>query len=113
MIVMDWVKVAPASALKPGTVIQVEVDDEPIVLALTDEGEYCATTDICSHEYVLLHDGFLEGHEIECPQHGSKFDMRTGAVINLPATQPVDYYEVKVEGDEIYLRGPHSGLKEE
>lgn len=110
---MEWLKVASVTELRPGTVIKVEVDEEPIALALTDEGEYLAISDICSHEYVLLHDGWLEGPEIECPQHGSMFDMRNGAVVNLPATQPVDFYEVKVEDNEIYVRGPHPGAKEE
>lgn len=110
---MEWVRVASTADLKPGSVIQVEIDEEPIALAQTDDGEYLATTDVCSHEYVLLHDGFLEGPEIECPQHGSKFDMRTGQVINLPATQPIDVYEVKSEGGDIYLRGPHPGAKEQ
>jgi 3-phenylpropionate/trans-cinnamate dioxygenase ferredoxin subunit len=103
---MDWVKVATTDDLKPGRVIQVEFDDEPVALAQTEQGEYLATSDICSHEYVLLHDGWLEGEEIECPQHGSRFDMRTGDVRDLPATQPVPIFEVKVEGDEILLRGP-------
>ncbi|MGH2811464.1 MAG: non-heme iron oxygenase ferredoxin subunit [Actinomycetota bacterium] len=103
---MDWIKVATTDDLKPGRVIQVEIDDEPVALAQTEQGEYLATSDICSHEYVLLHDGWLEGEDIECPQHGSRFDMRTGDVRDLPATQPVPIFEVKVEGDEILLRGP-------
>jgi nitrite reductase/ring-hydroxylating ferredoxin subunit len=101
----DWVRVAAVDDIKPGDVIQVEVDDEPVVVANTGS-EFLATTDICSHEYVLLHDGWLEGETIECPQHGSKFDMRTGEVLNPPATQPISVYEVKVNGSDVYLRGP-------
>jgi nitrite reductase/ring-hydroxylating ferredoxin subunit len=101
----DWVRVAAVDDIKPGDVIQVEVDDEPVVVANTGS-EFLATTDICSHEYVLLHDGWLEGETIECPQHGSKFDMRTGEVLNPPATQPIAVYEVKVNGSDVYLRGP-------
>jgi 3-phenylpropionate/trans-cinnamate dioxygenase ferredoxin component len=101
----DWVRVAAVDDIKPGDVIQVEVDDEPVVVANTGS-EFLATTDICSHEYVLLHDGWLEGETIECPQHGSKFDMRSGEVLNPPATQPIEVYEVKVEGQDVYVRGP-------
>jgi 3-phenylpropionate/trans-cinnamate dioxygenase ferredoxin subunit len=101
----DWVRVAGTSEVKPGGVIEVEVDGEPVVLANTGK-EFLALSDICSHEYVMLHEGWLEDDEIECPQHGSKFNMRTGAVRNPPATQPVAPYEVRVEGQDVYARGP-------
>lgn len=103
-------RVASVDDVKPGAVVEVEVDDEPVALANTG-GEFLATSDICSHEYVLLHDGWLEGEEIECPQHGSKFDMRTGKVLNPPATQPIPVYEVKVEGQDVYVRGPMETIK--
>jgi 3-phenylpropionate/trans-cinnamate dioxygenase ferredoxin subunit len=93
------------SDVKPGDVIQVEVDDEPVALANTGD-EFLATSDICSHEYVELSQGWVEGDEIECPQHGSMFNMRTGEVLNPPATQPIPTYEVRVEGQDVYLKGP-------
>jgi nitrite reductase/ring-hydroxylating ferredoxin subunit len=101
----DWVRVASITDVKPGNVIQVEVDEEPVCLANTGE-ELLATSDICSHEYVELSGGWLEGHEIECPQHGSMFNMRTGEVLNPPATQPIPVYEVRVEGEDVYVKGP-------
>jgi nitrite reductase/ring-hydroxylating ferredoxin subunit len=102
--VSDWTRVASTTDLKNGGMIQVQVNDEPVCLACTTEGEFLATSDICSHEYVLLHDGFLEGDEVECPEHGSMFSMRTGEVMNLPATQPIGVYEVRIEGEDIYLK---------
>lgn len=96
---------ATVEDLKAGTVIQVEVAGEPVALANTGE-ELLATSDVCSHEYVMLHEGWLEEDEIECPQHGSKFNMRTGRVLNPPATQPIPAYQVEVRGRDIYLRGP-------
>jgi nitrite reductase/ring-hydroxylating ferredoxin subunit len=101
----DWVRVAGVTEIKPGTVVQVEVGGEPVALANTGE-EFLATTDICSHEYVFLSEGWLEDDEIECPQHGSRFNMRTGEVLNAPATQPIAPYQTKVEGDDVYVRGP-------
>ncbi len=89
--------------VKPGRVKQVHVDDEPVCLANVD-GEFLAVSDVCSHEYVLLHDGWLEEEDIECPAHGSKFNLRTGAVDNLPATQPIAVYEVKLEGADVFVR---------
>ncbi|MGH2705068.1 MAG: non-heme iron oxygenase ferredoxin subunit [Actinomycetota bacterium] len=102
-----WVRVASADDLKPGHIAQVFVDEEPVALACVD-GEFLATHDICSHEYAEMHDGWIEGDEIECPLHGSRFSMRTGQVRNLPATQPIDVYEVKVDGGDVYVRAPHS-----
>lgn len=101
----DWIKVASVDEVPEGGIVQVEVDGEPVALANTGD-ELLATSDICSHDFVMLHDGFLEDEEIECPQHGSKFNMRTGAVLNLPATQPIPTYEVKVDGQDVYVRGP-------
>lgn len=99
----EWTRVASVQDVKPGEVIQVTVGDELVVLGNVD-GEFLAVSDVCSHEFVLLHDGWLEGDTIECPQHGSKFSMRTGEVRNLPATQPIPVYEVRVEGDDVFLR---------
>jgi len=106
----DWVRVAGVEDVKAGSIIQVEVDGEPVALANTGE-EFLATTDICSHDYVLLHDGWLEDDEIECPQHGSRFNMRTGKVLNPPATQPIAPYETRVEGHDVYVRGPGEDAK--
>ncbi|MGQ0680352.1 MAG: non-heme iron oxygenase ferredoxin subunit [Actinomycetota bacterium] len=99
----SWERVASAGDVKAGDIIQVEVAGEPVVLANTGS-EFLAVGDVCSHDYVLLHEGWLEGDTIECPQHGSKFNMRSGAVLNPPATKPVAPYEVKVEGHDVYAR---------
>lgn len=101
----DWVPVARVGDVKPGQVIQVEVDEEPVAVANVD-GEIRAFSDVCTHEYVMLSEGWLEGDEIECPQHGSRFDTRTGEVSGPPATQPLPIYEVKLEDSQIYVKGP-------
>ena len=101
----DWQLVAHVFDVKPGQVARVMVGRDPVCLGNV-EGEFLAIHDICSHEYVELHEGWLEGDEVECPQHGSKFSMRTGAVRGLPATKPVPAYETKVEGEHVYVRGP-------
>lgn len=106
----DWVKVATVGDVKAGSMLQVEVEGEPVCLAYTGD-EFLATSDICSHDYVELHDGWLEEDEIECPQHGSRFNMRTGKVLNPPATQSIAPYETKVEGQDVYVRGPMERVK--
>lgn len=102
----DWVRVAAVDDLKVGSVIRVEVEGEPVALANTGQ-EFLAVSDVCSHEYVLLHEGWLEGEELECPQHGSKFNMRTGRVLGPPATQPIAPYQVKVDGQDVYARSTY------
>lgn len=97
-----WVRVASVSDVKPGQVIQVEVGEELVALANVD-GDLLAVSDVCSHEYVLLHDGWVDGDQIECPQHGSMFNLRTGGVENLPATQPIPTFRVRVEGEDVFI----------
>jgi ferredoxin-NADP reductase len=59
---------------------------------------------VCSHEGGPLEEGTLEGYKVECPWHGSKFDVRTGEVKNPPAETPQSVYEVKVENNDILVR---------
>lgn len=60
-----------------------------------------ATTDICSHKRCFLTDGFLEGTTVECPCHGGKFDIKTGAVLALPPNAPIKTYPVRIVDDDI------------
>ncbi len=64
-----------------------------------------ATSDICSHEYAELSEGFLDVDDctIECPLHGSRFDIRSGAVLSLPAFEPIATFPVRVEGEDILV----------
>jgi 3-phenylpropionate/trans-cinnamate dioxygenase ferredoxin subunit len=69
------------------------------------DGQFFATTDICSHAYAELSDGFLDSDDctIECPLHGSRFDIRSGAVLSLPAFEAIATYAVRVEGEDILV----------
>lgn len=69
------------------------------------EGRYFASQDECSHAKVPLDQGYIDTKTctIECPEHGSKFDLATGAVRNLPATQPITIYPVTIEGDDVLI----------
>ena len=69
------------------------------------EDDFHAVDDECSHEDYSLAEGevWAEECEIECPRHGSTFDLRTGEACSLPATKPVPVYEVAVEGDDVTL----------
>lgn len=89
-------EVCPLSALPRGEAHRVE-SDPPIAVFHTDDGEVFAIDDTCSHQDASLADGWLEGCEIECPLHASRFDLRTGAVDAPPAKRPVRTHAVVVE----------------
>lgn len=99
----DWRRVASRSEIKPGMVFATQIGDTPIALTEID-GNIYAVSDTCTHEFALLSEGFLEGEEIECPLHQARFDMRDGKCLVGPATQDLDTYEVKVEGDDVFAK---------
>ncbi len=99
-----FVKVAVTADLPSGELMLVEVENERIVLANVD-GQYYALTDVCTHAECPLSDGELEGEVLECPCHGSQFDVRTGEVVGPPANEPLTRYAVRIERDDI-LVGP-------
>jgi ferredoxin-NADP reductase/nitrite reductase/ring-hydroxylating ferredoxin subunit len=96
-------KVAYKQDLQRSGLLKVESDGKSIVLSMVN-GEVYALDAVCSHEGGPLEEGRLEGYEIECPWHGSKFDVRTGEVRNPPADTPQSVYEVKVENNDILIR---------
>ena len=99
----EYVKVCETSELPAqGSVRRVDLAGEPIAIVAT-EGEYHALDDICSHDEVSLADGEVEGHTVECWLHGSRFDVRTGEALCLPAKKPVDVYDIRILDDGVYL----------
>jgi len=99
----DFIKVAETKDIHSTKMKAVEVAGENICL-VNVEGKYYAIGNVCTHEGGPLAEGTLEGYEVECPWHGSKFDIRTGKVTRPPANEPESTYEVKVEGNDILIR---------
>ena len=99
----EFVRIGKASDLPEGRLLVVEVGGQDIVVAHA-EGEFYAIGEACSPAGGPLGDGRLDGCEIECPWHGSRFDLRTGEATKPPATSPVTRYVVKVEDDDILIR---------
>lgn len=91
-----------AAALKPGQLRRIMVADTAICLAHVENAFY-AVEDRCSHEAVPLSEGELVGLEVECPEHLSRFDLRTGAARRLPAVEPIRTFAVVLDGDDLYL----------
>ncbi|MBA2114864.1 non-heme iron oxygenase ferredoxin subunit [Bremerella alba] len=99
----DFVRVAALSDIPdPGKEV-FEVDDRFVIVIHAGGQVYCLD-DVCTHDDGPLGEGDLEGYEIECPRHGAKFDIRTGAPTLMPATQPTQVHEAKIEGDDIFVR---------
>ena len=98
-----WVRAAARSDLAEGEVIGVEVAGRSIALYDAD-GNLFATENICTHAYACLSDGWLDGEVIECPLHAARFDIRSGKVLDPPATEDLKTYPVRVVDDEIQIR---------
>lgn len=100
---MGFVKVASAKALVAGKMVGAEVDGKPILVANVD-GKYYAIGDKCTHRGCKISGGTLkENGVVECPCHGSNFDVKTGNVVKGPAKTPELAFKVKVEKDDVLV----------
>jgi 3-phenylpropionate/trans-cinnamate dioxygenase ferredoxin component len=90
-----WVEVGRAEDVPPGHAARVEIDDVPVAIFNLD-GEFFCLDDTCSHAQASLSDGDLDVSRcaIECPLHGSAFDLRTGDPLSLPAVEPVRVHHI-------------------
>jgi nitrite reductase/ring-hydroxylating ferredoxin subunit len=100
-----WQVVARSSDLQEGTVIDVKINRFRLALYRID-GIVYATSNICTHEFALLSDGYLDGDCIECPLHQASFHVPTGEVRSPPATEPILTYPTKEEADNILVELP-------
>ncbi len=102
---LNYITAARVGDIKNGQVRQFTVEGHNIVIANV-EGTYFATQDLCTHDGGPLGEGEVFDHEIECPRHGARFDLRTGEVVALPAMFPIKTFPVRVEGDQIQVAFP-------
>ena len=96
-------RIAALSELPDGRGVRLEVEGRRIALFRIGEEVY-AVGDPCSHAEASLAEGELFDTGVECPRHGSEFDLRTGAPTSLPATKPVPVYNVEVRNGEVVLQ---------
>ena len=102
-----FVKVAEVGEISPGEMKVVEVGEEQILL-VNVEGNIHACDDICSHAYASLSEGDLNGDEVECPLHGSAFNVITGEALTPPAEDNIRVFEVRIDGQDVMV-GPAKG----
>lgn len=99
---MTWHPVAPLGDLPSGRGVRVEIDDHRIALFRIADDVY-AIGDRCSHAEASLAEGEVFDTEVECPRHGSEFDLVTGEPASLPATRPVPVYQVRIDDGMVFL----------
>ena len=95
--------VGTAGEIAPGSLQRVEVAGQAVCVARSDKGDFFAIPDCCTHEDYPLSDGSIWDECVECPVHGSLFDLRTGEVAGLPAFEPTKTFPVELDGDRVYV----------
>jgi 3-phenylpropionate/trans-cinnamate dioxygenase ferredoxin subunit len=96
-------RVAVLDELSIGEMRRIEVAGRALCLARLDDGTIFAIEDRCSHEAETLSEGVLVGCEVECPWHLGRFDVRSGAPVAPPPTEPVATFPVVIDGDNIFV----------
>lgn len=100
---MTWLRVE--EPIDAGRVVVVATGDRRVAVCNAD-GEYYAVEDVCTHDGASLDQGELTGHEVECPRHGARFDVRSGRALCLPAVRPVKTYRTRVQDDIVEVEIP-------
>lgn len=98
-------KLASLEELPVGEARRFVVGEEQICVVNLGDAGIRAVGDLCSHAEAWLHEGDveIEDETIECPRHGSAFDLNSGAPRSLPATSPVPAYKVEVVGNDVLI----------
>ena len=99
----DWMLAAAVQDVPQEDVVAVQVAGVEVALYQVGQQIY-ATANACTHGEARLCDGFLDGHEIECPLHQGRFDVRDGRATCAPASEALRCFPVKVEDGKVYLR---------
>lgn len=100
-----WHAVLKESEIPDGDPVPCSIGDLEVAIYRV-EGEYFATSNICTHAQALLSDGFLDGHLIECPIHGGCFDVRTGKAMTSPVEIDLETFPTRVRDGSIEVLIP-------
>jgi naphthalene 1,2-dioxygenase ferredoxin component len=100
---LKWVDATSADELRADDVVGITINGREIAIYAVGDAVY-ATDNLCTHGNGKLCDGFLEGHEIECPLHQGRFDVRDGKPLCEPVSDPLRSYPVKLEGRRVFVR---------
>ncbi len=98
----NFVAVARVEELLPGARLHYAFAEETVIV-LNVGGEFFAIADLCTHDGGPLEDGEVCDHQIECPRHGARFDIRTGEALCAPAYEPTAVYPTKTENGKVFI----------
>ncbi|MFJ3046030.1 non-heme iron oxygenase ferredoxin subunit [Herbaspirillum chlorophenolicum] len=98
----QWLDAGTVDEIPADDVVGLAVGGKDLALYRVD-GEVFATDNICTHGHARLCDGFLDGHEIECPLHQGKFDIRNGKAMCAPLTEDVKTYPIRIEDGRVFV----------
>lgn len=101
----EFVKIAATSEIARDAMRAFEYEGRRVAVYHIGDNWY-ATDDVCTHDYAHLSEGWLEPEDctVECPLHGSRFDIRSGRPLSLPAFAPVAVYPVSIAGDDVLVQ---------
>jgi 3-phenylpropionate/trans-cinnamate dioxygenase ferredoxin subunit len=92
----QWITVGSAGEVGDGELNSFGAGSRQVAV-VNIEGDLHAFDDVCTHQQCSLAEGDLDGTVVECPCHGSQFDIITGEAVNGPAIDPVDVFQVREE----------------
>ena len=98
----EWIDILAQDEVPEDDVVGVQTGGRDLAVYGV-EGEVYVTDNICTHGNARLCDGFLEDHEIECPLHQGRFDVRSGKAMCAPLTQDIRAYPVKIEAGKVWI----------
>jgi len=100
----EWTEIAKVSEFEATDRKLVDLGDDELVGLFKIDDEYFAIDAYCSHQRASMVHGDIEDHEIICPLHGARFDLKSGRHLSPPAVRPVKTYPVRIDGDAILIK---------
>lgn len=102
----EFIKVATLDQIPVNGSTLVEVDDVRVAL-FNLNGAIYAIEDVCTHDSGPLVEGkIVNEHQVQCPRHGARFDIRTGAALSFPAFAATASYAVRIDGQDVLIESP-------
>lgn len=101
-----WARACAIADVPDGEMLGVVVNGAKLAIYNLGDGEIRATRNVCTHEYALLTDGWLEDGEVECPIHAGRFDVRTGKGLCAPIERDLAVYDVDVKDGSVFVAVP-------
>lgn len=103
---MTWYKVLKDGVMKDGDLFKAKIEDREILI-IKDGSDYYATSLFCTHEEYDLSEGFMDDHQLICPNHFATFKPSDGSVLSEPEgsgeISPLSSYKTKIEGGEVLV----------